>query len=94
MNERFVSICYVLYVSMKSYMTHPVRIILLFTQNGSSLKKVKVDEAVVEEKEVRYVKICHFQWCICVIGREGLCLNLLISAYASQSRRIPHNICT
>ena len=72
MNERFVSICYVLYVSMKSYMTHPVRIILLFTQNGSSPKKDKVDEAVVEEKKVRYVifgeRYVISMWCICVIG--------------------------
>ena len=40
---------------MHSYMTHPVRILLLYIQDGSPPKKDKVDEAVVEEKKVRYV---------------------------------------
>ena len=54
-----------------THMTHPLmRIILLFTQDGSSPKKDKVDEAVVEEEEEeevryvifgeRYVHVCHW----------------------------------
>ena len=57
-------------------MTHSVRILLLFIQDGSPPKKDKVDEAVVEEKKVRYVffgeRYVISMWCFCVIGREGL----------------------
>ena len=72
-------LCHVLCASLvpiHSYMTHPVRILLLFIQDGTPPKKDKVDEAVVEEKKVRYYffgeRYVISMWCICVIGRESL----------------------